>query len=200
MKLYQSPGSPYARKVRALIRELGLEGRIEEVVQVPRENTGGYHEKNPLARIPSLELDDGGVLFDSPPICEYLDHLAGSRLFPAAGPARWAALKLQALGDGIMDAAVPLRQETMRPEGERSPEFIARTRGNILRTVGFLEREAKAGRLPADASIGTLAVGAALGYLDFRFPDMGWREGVPTLAGWFESFSRRPSMAATVPA
>jgi glutathione S-transferase len=200
MKLYQSPASPYARKVRALLIEAGLKDKVQEVLQAPRENTKGFHKKNPLARIPVLETAKGEYLFDSPVICEYLDSLNKKRkLYPAAGAARWRALKLQALGDGIMDAAVPLRQESVRPDGEKSPDWMARTEANILRTVDALNAEARAGKLPAQASIGTLSVACALGYLDFRFPQLDWRKGRAALAKWFEAFSKRPSIAQTVP-
>ena len=200
MKLYQSPASPYARKVRALLIETGLDALVDEMLQAPRENTRGFHKKNPLARIPVLETDKGEILFDSPVICEYLDSLSKKRkLFPAAGAARWRALKLQALGDGIMDAAVPLRQETVRPDGEKSPEFISRTQANILRTLDALNAEARGAKLPAQPSIGTLSVACALGYLDFRFPHLEWRKGRAALAKWFEAFGKRPSIARTAP-
>lgn len=200
MKLYQSPASPYARKVRAALIETGLKDRVQEVLQAPRENTRGFHKKNPLARIPVLETDKGEILFDSPVICEYLDSLSKKRkLFPASGPARWRALKLQAIGDGIMDAAVPLRQEVIRPEGEKSPDFIARMEANILRTCDYLNAEARKGALPAQANIGTISVACALGYLDFRHPHLEWRKGRRALAKWYEAFSQRPSMAQTVP-
>ena len=200
MKLYQSPASPYARKVRALLIEAGLQDKVEEVLQSARENTKGFHKKNPLARIPVLETDKGEYLFDSPVICEYLDSLNKKRkMFPTQGAARWRALKLQALGDGIMDAAVTLRQESTPPDGEKSPEWMARTQANILRTADALNAEAKAGKLPAQPSIGTLAVACALGYLDFRFPQLEWRKGRAALAKWFEAFAKRPSIAGTVP-
>ena len=200
MKLYQSPASPYARKVRAVLIETGLKDKVQEVLQAPRENTKGFHKKNPLARIPVLETAKGEILFDSPVICEYLDSLNRKRkLFPASGAARWRALKLQALGDGIMDAAVPLRQETIRPDSEKSPEFIARTQANILRTVDALNAEARGGKLPAQPSIGTLSVACALGYLDFRFPELGWREGHARLAAFDAAMAVRPSMQASAP-
>ena len=201
MKLYQSPASPYARKCVAFAIECGIEKRLELVQQAPRDDAGGYLGKNPLARIPALELDDGQVLFDSPVICEYLDTLHDSRkLFPAAGPVRIAALKRQALGDGIMDAAVPLRQETMRPDSEQSPDFIQRSRANIRRAVAYLNAMAKAGALPGEADIGTLSIACALGYLDFRFADLEWRKEAGALAGWQRDFARRPAIADTEPA
>ena len=199
MKLYSSGTSPYARKVRAMAIECGIANRIDLVPQSPRDDANGYLSKNPLARIPALELEDGRVLFDSPVICEYLDSLHdGRRMFPAA-PERWAALKRQALGDGILDAAVPARLESVRPANEQSADFIRLSRANIARTVGHLDADARAGRLPAGGVMRTLAIAWALGYLDFRIADMAWRENAAALAGWFSDFGSRPAIAETVP-
>ena len=201
MKLYYSPMSPYVRKVRAVAITLGLADRIEQVPQDPREPTGAYRGKNPLARIPALETDDGEVLFDSPVICEFLAHQASDQaVYPPAGPERWRALKQQAIGDGMMDAAVPLRHETLRPEAQQSPEWLARLEGMIVSALDALEAEAAAGRLSDTSDIGTLSLACALGYLDFRFADMGWREGRPALGRWFDGFATRPALADTLPA
>ncbi|MDP6705361.1 MAG: glutathione S-transferase N-terminal domain-containing protein [Alphaproteobacteria bacterium] len=200
MQLFGSPMSPYVRKVRALVLETGLEDRVPLVQQDPRRNTGGYHRKYPLARVPALECDDGEVLFDSPVICEYLDSLHRRRkMFPARGKARWRALKFQAVGDGIMDCAVPLRAELLRPARQRSTEFIERRHGDIVRTVGALDQVAKAGELGRQSNIGTLAVACALGYLDFRFPDLPWRRRRKTIADWYAAFDERRSMRETLP-
>lgn len=201
MKLYYSPMSPYVRKVRAVAITLGLADRIEQVLQDPREPTGAYRSKNPLARIPALETDDGEVLFDSPVICEFLAHLATEQtVYPPPGPARWRALKQQAVGDGIMDAAVPLRHETLRPEAQQSPEWLTRLEGMIVSALDALETDAAADGLSDTSDIGTLSIACALGYLDFRFADMGWRDGRPALAHWFDGFASRPAIAATLPA
>ncbi len=198
MKLFHSPASPYVRKVRVVARETGLADRIELLVTAPRDPATGLHERNPGARLPTLELDDGTILFDSPVICEYLDSLhAGPKLFPASGPARWSALVRQATGDGIMDYAVPLRHETMRPEAEQSSEFKARARAAIHRSLDHLERDV--GQF-ADWDIGTIAIACALGYLDFRFGHDPWRDAHPKLATWFEAVGQRPAMAETRPA
>jgi len=194
MKLYYSPFSPYARKCRAVAVELGLDDRIELVTVDPRASGTGFEKVNPLSRIPAMVLDDGSTLFDSPVICEYLDHLGGGKLFPAPGPSRWHALKLQALGDGIMDAAVPRRQESMRPDGQRSDAQLALYRRSIDQTLDLLEGMTP---LMKQVTIGTIAVAAGIGYLDLRFADDNWRNGRPNLAGWFAEFAKRPSIAGT---
>jgi glutathione S-transferase len=151
---------------------------------------------NPLGKIPCLITDDGERLYDSPVICEYLDvtHNAG-RLHPATGTERWAALRLQALADGIMDSAVALRYESLRPEHLQSAEWLERQRGKILRALDHLETA-----LPADPlSIGDIALACALDYLDLRMPELGWRQGRPALARWAERLGERPSLMATVP-
>lgn len=201
MKLYYSPMSPYVRKVRAVAITLGLAGRVDEVLQDPRDPSGAYRAKNPLARIPALETDDGEILFDSPVICEYLAHLAPEpAVYPPAGPDRWRALKQQAIADGIMDAAVPLRHETLRPDAQQSPEWLTRLQGMITSAVDALEADAAVDRLSDISDIGTLSIACALGYLDFRFADMAWRDGRPALARWFDRFATRPAIAGTLPA
>lgn len=197
MKLRFAPPSPYVRKAAVVAAELGLEDRIEHIptnVWAPDTDIG---ESNPLGKVPTLVLDNGSVLYDSPVVCEYLDSIAGGGLFPTPGPARWDALRLQATGDGILDAAVLRLLESRRPESQRSPDWMARQKRVIDRALELLEGEAGAWGDRLD--IGVITVGCALGYLDFRFPDDDWRSGHPTLAGWYETFSQRPSMQATVP-
>lgn len=199
MKLFHFPTSPYVRKVRAVAIEAGLAGRIELTVTDVYDPNSPVHKANPTGRIPALVTDDGMVLFDSPVICEYLDSLnSGRKLLPPAGPARWATLKRQALGDGLMDAAVPWRQEVMRPESQQSPEIKERRRRNVLGTLDYLESVVDEIRA-AGVDVGTLAIGCALGYLDFRFPSERWRDTHPKLAAWYDAFVRRPSMAETAP-
>jgi len=199
MKLYFSPASPYVRKVVVCAIEAGLDKRIERLTTDIYDPKSPVHGKNPLGRLPTLIADDTAVLFDSPVICEYLDSLhQGHKLFPPGGPARFAALVRQALGDGILDAAVQIRQEKMRPAAQQSPETVARRLRNIRLTLDELE-----GRAPelisAGVDIGTIAIACALGYLDFRFAEEKWRDGRGKLAGWYASFSLRPSMVETKP-
>jgi len=199
MKLRYSPTSPYVRKVSIVAIETGLDSRIEHVetnVWDPQTDIGGT---NPLGKVPTLILDDGTALFDSPVVCEYLDSLHdGPRLFPAAGDARWQTLRLQALGDGVLDAAVHVVVESRREESLRSQGWIERQKTVIGRALDVLEEDIEA--LQGDLSIGLISVGCALGYLDFRLPDEPWRRDHPALADWFEAFSERPSMASTIPA
>ena len=170
-----------------------------EAPVTPVNRNNDIARDNPLVKIPTLVLDDGSSLYDSPVICEYLDHLSGApRFFPAAGPARWTALRRQALCDGLMDAAILLRYEqALRPEALRWPEWIA---GQTAKVTGALDAlEGEVGSFGTDFDIGHIACACALGYLDLRFGQMGWRTGRARLATWFETVSQRPSLAATLP-
>ena len=197
MKLYYSLASPYVRKVRMTAYELGIADQLDLVLTDAWTVTEGLPQDNPLCKVPTLVLDDGTSLFDSPVICEYLDHTAGGSLFPAPGPARWTALHLQALGDGLCDAAVARRLENLRPEALRSADWNARQKAAMVRSCDTLER--RVGELSNAVTIGTLAVVTALGYLDLRFADEDWRAGRPELAGWFAEASRRSSFEVTRP-
>ncbi len=197
MKLCYSLTSPYVRKVVVCAAELGLGERIERIPSGP-ETAAELRRDNPLGKVPALLTDDGEALYDSPVICEYLDSLHdGERLFPAAGEARWRALRLQALGDGVLDAAVFVVMEGRRPESERSPGFVELQKRKIGDALDALE--ADAGELGGALDIGAITVGCALGYLDFRLSEDGWRTGRPGLAAWYEDHARRPSMVASVP-
>ncbi|MFN3937052.1 MAG: glutathione S-transferase [Gemmobacter sp.] len=202
MKLYHAPASPYARKVTASAHHLGLMDRITllpgAASPVARDRT--IAAANPLGKIPTAILDDGTVLADSRTICEWLAHQAGDAGFlPAPGPARWAVLRLHAIADGLLDAALLARYETaLRPEALRWPEWLAGQMGKIDAAVAALEQAAEDLRGPI--TLGTITAGCALGYLDFRFAGHDWRTAAPRLADWWEGFARTPPMAATVPA
>lgn len=198
MKLRFSGASPYVRKVMAVAHETGLEGKIERIptnVWSPDTDIG---KDNPLGKVPALITDDGEVLYDSPVICEYLDSLSGrAKLFPAPGAARWKALKLQALADGVLDAAILRRVETQRPIELQSKTWLERQATVVKRGLDTLEREA--GGWSDAVTIGQIAAGCACGWLDFRFGHEDWRPSRPKLAAWYERFAKRPSMRATVP-
>ena len=153
--------------------------------------------------MPTLILDDGTVLYDSPVICEYLDSLHdGPRIFPTEGAERWTTLRRQALADGILDALVLRRYEGMRPEELRSADWVARQERKVVRGLDALEAEAEAGNLADPAgplTIGEIAITCALGYMDLRFADDDWRHNRPALASWYEDIAQRPSIKATVP-
>jgi len=138
------------------------------------------------------------VLYDSPVVCEYLDGLHdGDKLFPASGEARWRALRLQALGDGMTDAGIARLLESRRPGELQYGKWTKRQTTVVFRAMDALEAEID--ELEAGFGIGQIAVACSLGWLDFRFPDLGWRRDRPGLADWFEAVSERPSIMQTTP-
>ena len=198
MKLLFSPFSPYVRKCLVTANELGLDGRISLLASaanpVNRDQTIIPH--NPLGKVPTFFTDDGESLYDSRVICEYLNDLAKGSIFPAAGMARWRALTLQSLGDGILDAAILARYEVfLRPEPLRWEDWSRGQRDKIR--TSFAHLNANPSMLYAESTIGNIAVGFALWYLDLRFADFGWRETYPEVAKWYAAFSQRPSMKMT---
>ena len=198
MTLRWSATSPYVRKVMMVAIEGGLEAAIERRTTDPWSADTDLPADNPLGKVPALTLEDGTILFDSPVIAEYLDSLSqGTGLFPAAGPARWTALRLQAVADGICDAAILRRLEGLRPDGEKSAVWMERQRKAVARALDLLEGEVAG--FGGAFTIGTLSVLVALGYLDFRFAADAWREGRPALAAWFATASQRDSFRRTAP-
>ncbi len=195
MKLYTNPASPFGRKARVIARELGL--KLEEINISPFQDPA-MRKINPLGKIPALVLDDGSVLFDSPVICEYLNHVGGGKFFPGMSiwrqnSGRWKALGLQALGDGLADATVAwvlMGREEQVPEKAR-----ARQMETILSALAALEKV----KFAKDPTIGEIAVACALGYMELRLTDLDWRPTHPNLSGWYAQFCEYPSMKATVP-
>jgi glutathione S-transferase len=202
MKLRFAAASPFVRKVVVVSLETGLSERIERVSTSvsPVKPNEEVARENPLVKVPSLTLDDGTVLFDSPVICEYLDTLHdGPKLFPAAGQPRWTALKQQALADGLLEAAILMRYENLRPEEMRWKDWVESQMRRVRGALSALEIETAAGGLGGPLTIGHVTVGCALGYLDFRFAAEEWRMRHRQLAAWFEEFAKRKSMQLTVP-
>ena len=199
MQLRYSATSPFARKVLLLAHEAGLAADIALVPTNPWAADTDLPGSNPLGMVPALCTRDGTWLYDSPVICDYLDSLHGGRRFiPAEGPARWTVLRRQALGDGLMEAALRLRIETaMRPAELRWPFWSERQEASIRHVLTALEGEA-AGLARQDWTLGEIALAAALGYLDFRWP-VDWRADHRRLADWFAGQSSRPSLVATIP-
>ena len=198
MKLYYSPTSPYVRKVNVCAIELGLDEKLERIITNPWVTDESLLAANPLSKVPTLVTDDDRVLYDSPVICEYLDTVYGNQtLIPADGAERWLALRLQSLGDGILDAAVLRFLERKRPESQQSIDWDSLQRNAILRALSNLEQNI--GTWKKEITIGQIAVACALGYLDFRFAEDDWQQGHADLANWFKGFMQRPSMQATVP-
>lgn len=201
MQLIYATASPFARKVRVLAAEAGISSQIELVntAVLPVTLNEQVNALNPLGKIPVLLTDGGEVLFDSRVICEYLDSLHDqTRLIPSEPAARWPTLRLAALADGLMDAAILVRYErAVRPTERQWDDWAEGQMSKIHRTLAALESSAV--ELCKPLSIAHIAVACALGYLDFRFRDMAWRSGHPELAKFQESFAARESMQATIP-
>ncbi|MEQ9815362.1 MAG: glutathione S-transferase N-terminal domain-containing protein [Azospirillaceae bacterium] len=198
MKLYCSANSPYARKVRVVALELGVESGITLVETDPRDPESGFWDSNPLGKIPALETAAGDVIYDSPVICEYLNEAVGDgRLLPRDQTARWQVRTMVALADGTMDAGMLVRLELMRPENERSPTDMAKQLATVGRGLDRLQD------LLADsgdaADLGTIAAGCCVKWITFRHPDHDWLGPRAGLAAWFERFAERRSMRLTAP-
>ena len=152
---------------------------------------------NPLGKIPTLVLQDGHPLYDSRVICRYLDEQAGNRYYTRDH--LYDILRMEALCDGIMDAAVLMVYETrFREEGHQSQAWVDAQWAKVDRALSALESRWMS-HLTGPVDIGQIAVGCALAYLDFRHGDRGWRDGRPQLAEWFAGFESRDSMVATIP-
>lgn len=201
MKLHWSPKSPFVRKVLLAAEELGLADRIEKVrtVVIPSKPNPVLQQDNPLSKTPTMILDDGTKLYDSPVLIEYLDSLHdGRKMIPPAGPQRWIALRRQALADGMLDILTQWRDENMRPQDKQSQPMLAAYRSKITASLDRLESEIEdVARTPFD--VAHIAIGCTLSYLDFRFPQIEWKPGRPALVAWYEEFCKRPSVIATQP-
>jgi len=193
--LRSSPASPFGRKVKMAALELGLMDRIEIVAADTNDPTDPLRRQNPLGKIPTLVLEDGMTLFDSRVIVEYLDHLAGGKIFPA-GEARFGQLRLMALADGIADAALlQVYEGRYRPEEGRNANWLAHQAGKVTR--GLESLEAAPPTFPDRPRIGEIALACALGYLDLRFEGK-WRADFPKLVAWLDDFAARvPAFEAT---
>jgi glutathione S-transferase len=200
MKIFYAATSPFVRKCLVCARELGLFDRLELLPAAahPVNRDRAVVSVNPLGKIPTLVTDEGTVLYDSRVICEYLNSLGDGRLLPAQGASRWTVLAEQSLADGIMDAAVLTRYETaVRPENLRWNDWVTGQLDKV--TCGLAAVEPRARGLGERVDLGTIALGCALGYLEFRFAALGWREKYPDTAVWLDRFGKRDSMMSTRP-
>ncbi|MCU4181719.1 glutathione S-transferase family protein [Bosea sp. BH3] len=197
MTLHSQSHSPYARKTIVFAHEAGLSDRISVVDQEtsPTHRNAAVFAVNPLGKVPVLITPEAGAIFDSLVICDYLDGLhAGPRLIPAGGAARWQALRLHALAQGLCDAGIALRWETARrPEHLRHPPLAEGQAAKLVESYDLLERQE---RFDEPVHIGHIALATALAWLEFReLPD--FRVGRPCLSRWYEDFSQRPPMRGT---
>jgi glutathione S-transferase len=199
MKLHWSPRSPFVRKVMIAAHEVGIVRHLDCVrsVAAMTKPHADLMRDNPLSIIPTLMLDDGTAVYDSRVICEYFDTLHdGAKLFPIEPRARVTALRRQALGDGMLDFLILWRGEGER--AHKSEPHLASFAARRVATLAALELEA--GEISAAPfSIGHIAIGCALSYLDFRFAAQPWRDAHPRIAAWNAAFCARPSARATEP-
>lgn len=198
MKLYISPASPFARKVRIVAREKGLVGRIEEVFVDPYANEPELVAANPIVQVPTLIAEDGKPITDSPLICAYLDRLGGEpRLIPSDG-AEWLRVKrLETLGNSALEMGVKWLLEKRRPEVEQSPSWISRWTTNLGHALDAIE---DARPEADDLNIATITCAVAATWIGFRHPDYDWANGRPCLAALTEAMEARASFVGTVPA
>jgi len=194
--LRSSPASPFGRKVKLSASILGLSDRIQIVDADTLNPEDSIREQNPLGKIPALILENGDVLYDSRVIVDYLDHLAGGGAIVPNGPERFAALRDQALADGIMDAALlQVYEGRFRPEDKHEPKWVSHQADKVRRGLDHAEAYLTGAGQPLH--IGQIALACALGYLDLRFGGR-WRESYPRLVTWLADFeSRVPAYAKT---
>ncbi len=198
MKLYFTETSPFARKVRVVAIELGLEDQIETIHlrPTPTKADAELSRVNPLSKIPVLILDDGLSLYDSPVICEYLD--AEYKLTPARGPDRFSCLRLQALSDGILDAAILVFYERVqRPKELHLDAWLSGQTDKANQGLDLLERDVA--QFGSRIDLGQICVAVTLGWLEFRASLGDIRSGRPMLFAWYDAFRNRPAMKATEP-
>jgi glutathione S-transferase len=197
VKLYNTPTSPYGRKVLIAAIEKGLDKKIE--VLPARAPEAELHKKNPLDKLPVLVTDDGEVLIESSLIAEYLDEAgSGPKLIPAEPRARRKIVQAQAVAQGILDAVVLLRMEDRRKPEERSKEWIERQQKKVDRGIPALD--ASLATLPAGVTLAHVTFACCLWFMEKHGIGGGWRAKAPKLAAWYDDFKKRPSFAATEPA
>jgi glutathione S-transferase len=192
-------GSPFGRKVRIAVSVLGLDSKIRIESASTQDDADPLRQQNPLGKIPVMQLDDGSWIYDSPVILEYLDTLAGGgRIIPKDTKARFEALRLEALADGILDASIlQVYEGRYRPPEKHEQKWLDLQAGKIARGLAALE--AAPPQLDTPPNVGQITVACVLGYRDFRFPG-SWRKDHPRLVAWLATFAARvPAFAATTP-
>jgi glutathione S-transferase len=199
MKLYITPGSPYARMARIVVLEKGLEGRVEIIVAKTRVADSPYYGVNPSGRVPYLIRDDGTGLEESALICAHLDHLGGKPVFDLpAGDQAWEARRLEALARSMLDGLAVWGREIVRPQDERSPTVLRHESDRSRRMADLWELQVDHPLMRGALNMVQITLACALG-LEARIPDFRWRPEHPKLRDWFSRIAARPSFAATSP-
>jgi len=200
MKLFYAQASPFVRKVMVTLHETGQVDDVEllDTMVTTTMPSDALIAKNPLSKLPALDRDDGPAIYDSRVICAYLDDRAKAGLYPS-GPSYWEHLTLEATADGIMDAGVLMVYEgRVRPEEKQWSGWVDAQWDKAARALTAVN-ERWMGHLAGPLTMSQIAIGCALGYMDFRHADRNWREGNDALAEWYATFESRPSMQATLP-
>ncbi len=200
MKLRYAPASPFVRKVTVTVIETGQEDKIERILTDHHDPESGLTDDNPLGKVPALVLEDGAAIIESSLICAYLDGLHdGPKLIPDDPAARMKVLQMQALADGMADAAIQVQRERGRPEDKQMSDISDRQWGKAMRAMDALE--AGADDLEGPLDLGHIAVACGLGWIEYRLGDKlaGWQDSRPRLAAWYSEFRQRPSMQSTAP-
>ena len=199
MKLYITPGSPYARAARIMVLEKRLEQRVAVELAQTRSTDSPYYRVNPSGRVPYLVREDGVGMEESGVICRYLDHLDGSPEFDLpSGDDGWEALRLGALASSLLDGIAVWGRESGRPPNEQSPTVIRHETDRAARMIDHWETEIGHPWMQGRLNMVQITLGCALG-LEARYRDFRWRDGHPGLCAWFAKISQRPSLVATAP-
>lgn len=197
MKLYITPGSPYARLVRMVILEKGLAHRIEIILAPTRQKDSPYYKINPSGRVPYLIRDDGVTMEESGLIAVYLDHLDGKPQFDwPSGSASWEPRRVDALAHSLLDGLAVWSRELARPANERSPTTLAHEAARAARMLDVWETTIDHPVMQGPLNVAQMTLACALGHAS-RIANFAWRDGHPRLTVWFDAFSKRPSFAAT---
>lgn len=198
MKGYATVSSPYARKIRVAAIETGQADLIDWQMLSRDERATMMPGINPLGKVPAVVLDSGEALYDSPVICAYVDSLHdGPKLIPPTGPARWRALRREALGDGLTEAVGNVAQESLKPADKQLQRVFGRQGAKVTAALAALEAEA--GDFQTPPGMGEIAIACAIGYMDYRGVATGWQKTHPTLAAWYSEINTRPSFSQTMP-
>ena len=199
MKLYITPGSPYARIARIVVLEKGLSERVEIVAAQTRLTGSPYYAINPSGRVPYLVRDDGVGMEESAVICAYLDHLDGRPAFALPdGELGWEARRLEALARSLVDGLAVWSRELGRPQDERSPTVIRHETDRSARMVDLWERTVEHPYMQGALNVAQITLACGLG-LAARNPDFQWRPGHPKLCAWYDRVSARPAFASSAP-
>jgi glutathione S-transferase len=198
MQLFYTKRSPFARKVIVALKEKGLEKQVQLALVDLKDKPAALLATNPLGKIPALKLADGSGLVDSPVICDYVDSLDKTlRLIPKSGPKRFKVLHVEALADGMCEAAIAVFYQ--RDGGSPDQAVIDKNVAALHRAFESLQNEHIKTIRAKRITLAPIAVASALGYINFRLPELAWEKKYKKLARWYTTFSERPSMQSTVP-